>query len=218
MCPTQAVNLLLGLRAMQQLQENSATAVYWSYIAQRAMRLGLRTRSEEELVLARLACLTRVSADEVQRLWHCWGRLRIATLTARSGPDVGEVDESLLFGHPRRVCRAGRSSDDSRSGLWADSWTTPPSTPIPGPSSVCPSRSQCPGSIGKRPRDVVRKAQLEKWRISKRQKRIPSASWRTAPVASLSQVRRSARPWTPKVCPTPPEAAPKEVVGAPTPI
>merc|ERR1712039_315549 len=54
----------------------SPHSVYWSYIVGYAEQLYLATESQEDLVVARLACLMRArSRDDCELLRKSWGRL-----------------------------------------------------------------------------------------------------------------------------------------------
>lgn len=74
-------NVLLGIQCLQHLHEASPVAIYWNYICARARRLQLAIESPEQLAIARLACLVRVSLEDRETMHQSWNRLTMRERT-----------------------------------------------------------------------------------------------------------------------------------------
>lgn len=60
--------LLTCINFLRKITTTHARAIYWGYIRERALTLGLPTEREEDFVIARLACLTRATPKDAQAL------------------------------------------------------------------------------------------------------------------------------------------------------
>jgi len=67
--------LITGLDVFRHIETSSPQAIYWNFIAIRAQQLSLSTRSAEDFVFARLACLTRSHGPQLRQVEEAWKRL-----------------------------------------------------------------------------------------------------------------------------------------------
>jgi hypothetical protein len=67
-------NVLLAIKSLQRLHSASPEDIYWEYIAKRAEHLNLPTECEDDIALARFACLLRCSkpadVEPVRDAWY----------------------------------------------------------------------------------------------------------------------------------------------------
>eukprot|EP00929_Paragymnodinium_shiwhaense_P072030 TRINITY_DN36570_c0_g5_i1.p1 TRINITY_DN36570_c0_g5~~TRINITY_DN36570_c0_g5_i1.p1 ORF type:complete len:1376 (+),score=284.18 TRINITY_DN36570_c0_g5_i1:53-4180(+) len=98
-----ATTVILGINCLRAIKKRDADprALYWCFIGKRAECLGLSVDNFEELVIARICCLTRSKTAEVPGLLQCWRSLTFvqrSILTAHFLAD-GIEEVAYLFSY-----------------------------------------------------------------------------------------------------------------------
>jgi len=70
-----ASGVMEAIRVLRELGKSDPIVIYWGYITARASRLGLSFNDDEDLAVARLACLIRASPESVEDLSTAWRSL-----------------------------------------------------------------------------------------------------------------------------------------------
>jgi len=70
--------VLLGIQCLRQVGIVSPHSIYWGYVSMRALHLGYPTDQPHHFVVARIACLTRATVNDIETLQEAWETLTYA--------------------------------------------------------------------------------------------------------------------------------------------
>eukprot|EP00929_Paragymnodinium_shiwhaense_P012517 TRINITY_DN11978_c0_g6_i1.p1 TRINITY_DN11978_c0_g6~~TRINITY_DN11978_c0_g6_i1.p1 ORF type:complete len:1338 (+),score=322.47 TRINITY_DN11978_c0_g6_i1:161-4174(+) len=90
-------NVMMGINCLRFVENVDPRAIYWSFVAQRAASINMTTENKEDLVLARVALLTRANAKDVLNIRRSWAHLSTTQRTVLMEHLLSDGLEEVAF-------------------------------------------------------------------------------------------------------------------------